>query len=376
MMKQLLLGGTALAGIAALSLPAAAGTVGSGDNMSVKLSGEYRFNIALLDQDVTNGFGRGYSFKGDEAEVKVSASNTADNGIRYGVDIELNANTDDGSAADEAFAFIESDAWGRVEMGDQDDAVDRMNVQAFHVMVGRAGYDGDIGDFVNFGTGRAIASSDVDETSDATKITYFSPRFAGFQVGASLTPDDGSNGLSATETDNDGDYENVIGAGINYKGDFDQVGIILSAVGEWGDSETASGAATEGDLETYAFGANLSFAGFGFGASYADFGEKGRSQAQIALGQDSGSYWTAAVSYKTGPWGASLGYYDSEVDNGTGGGGDTTVEMIMFDGAYTVAPGWVTSLGVYLVEADNINATAVNVDQDATLVLFTNNFKF
>lgn len=376
MMKHILLGGTALAGIAAVSLPAHAGTVGSGDNLSVKLSGELRFNVVLLDQDITNGFGRGYSFKNDESEVKVSASNTADNGIKYGVDIELNANTDDSLAADEAFAYLDSDAWGRVEMGDQDDAMDRMHIQAFHVMVGRAGYDGDIGDYLNTGTGRALVDSSTDETSDATKVTYFTPRFAGFQLGASLTPDDGSNGLSATERDNDGDFENVFSAGINYSGKFDDVGIILAATGEWGDSETASGAQTEGDLETYTIGANVTFAGFGLGAGYVDFGEKGRSRAQIAAGQDSGSYWNVAASYNTGPWGVSLGYYASEVDNGAALGGETEADIIMLDTAYNVAPGWVTSLGVYAIDIENANATAVHVDQDATMVLFTNNFKF
>src|SRR3546814_12717350 len=111
-MRQLVRGGTALAGIAA-ALPASAGTVGSGDRMSIMIGGDYRFNIALIDQDVSAGFGRGYTFKIDEAEVKVNASNTADNGITYGVGLELNANTDDGSAADEIFGFVESDAWGR-----------------------------------------------------------------------------------------------------------------------------------------------------------------------------------------------------------------------------------------------------------------------
>src|SRR3546814_17566952 len=135
-MRQLVRGGTALAGIAA-ALPASAGTVGSGDRMSIMIGGEYRFNIALIDQDVSAGFGRGYTFKIDEAEVKVNASNTADNGITYGVGLELNANTDDSSAAAEIFAFAERDAWGRIENADHADFVDRIHVEAFLDLVGR-----------------------------------------------------------------------------------------------------------------------------------------------------------------------------------------------------------------------------------------------
>jgi hypothetical protein len=103
------LGGTALAGIAALALPANAGQVGSRDSMSVSLGGELRFNVALIDQDVSATVGRGYQFRVDESEIKINAKSTADNGIEYGVGIELNAGAGDGSAADEAWAFIDSD---------------------------------------------------------------------------------------------------------------------------------------------------------------------------------------------------------------------------------------------------------------------------
>ena len=135
MFKQVLLGGTALMGAAAMAVPSYAGTVGSKDAMSVTLGGTLRFYAGMADQDVSAGRGRGYSFNVDESEVKVSASNTADNGIKYGVTIELNAGAADTRAADEAFAFFDSE-WGRLEMGDQDDASDRMALHAYNVLVG------------------------------------------------------------------------------------------------------------------------------------------------------------------------------------------------------------------------------------------------
>src|SRR3546814_17517703 len=118
-------------------------------------------------------------------ECYMGACNTPDKGIEYGVSVEFVANTDEVTAADEAWAFVESDAWGRIEMGDQDDAMDRMHVEGDDVLVGRAGYDGDIDDFITFGSGRGIFASGPDATDDAPKITYFTPRFAGFQVGRS-----------------------------------------------------------------------------------------------------------------------------------------------------------------------------------------------
>jgi predicted porin len=378
MFKKVLLGGTALAGIAALALPANAGQVGSRDSMSVSLGGELRFNVALIDQDVSATVGRGYSFLVDESEIKINAKSTADNGIEYGVGIELNAGAGDGSAADEAWAFIDSDNWGRIEMGDQDDATDRMHIAAHGILVGRAGADGDPADFIRFGTGSGISGPGVDSTSDDTKLTYFSPRFAGFQLGGSLTPDSGqaSGGSAVADSDSDGDFENVFGLAVNYNGKFDDFGIEASLIGEFGDSETATGAATEGKIETIGLGVNVTFAGFGLGAEYVDFAEKGVAAATRTAGGDAGSYYQLGASYQTGPWGVSLGWFDSSVSNPTGSGGDTDINIVSLDAAYDVAPGWELMASLHFAEADNINATAIEVDNDGTVFVISNQFKF
>ena len=260
MFKQILLGGTALMGVAAMTMPAHAGSVGSKDAMSVTLGGELRFNFGFVDQDVSAGRGRGYGFSVDESEIKIGAKNTADNGITYGVGIELNAAASDGSAADEAYAFLDSD-WGRLEMGDNDDASDRMALHAYNVLVGRAGADGDPADYIQFG-GSTISGPGFDSTSDDTKVTYFSPRFGGFQVGASLTPDSGvtSGTGGLLDTDNDGDFENGRSASApTGKARSASSGSSVGVVGEFGDSETASGADTEGEIESIGVGANVTY---------------------------------------------------------------------------------------------------------------------
>jgi outer membrane protein OmpU len=217
-MKSFLLSTSALATAVVIGTAAQAGSVGSKDAMSVSLGGEFRFYAGVADQDVSAGRGRGYSLNVDEAEVFVEASNTADNGILYGVKFELNAGAADNTAADEAYAFIDSEVWGRLELGDNDDATDRMFVDSKDALVGRAGPDGDAGDFFNFGG--AIGASGNTVTGDATKATYFTPRFGGFQLGASLTPDSGVNSGTGglLDTDNDGDFENVYAIGANWEG--------------------------------------------------------------------------------------------------------------------------------------------------------------
>ena len=243
--------------------------------------------------------------------------------------------------------------------------------------MGRAGADGDAADFIVFG-GTAIDAPGVDSTSDDTKLTYFSPRFAGFQLGGSLTPDSGetSGGAATADSDADGDFENVFGLAVNYKGKFDEVGFEASLIGEFGDSETAGGAATEGDIETVGVGVNVTFGGFGVGAEYVDFAEKGITQANRTAGADAGDYYQFGASYQTGPWGVSLGWFESSVSNPTGSGGDTDVTIITLDAAYDVAPGWELMASLHLAEVDNINSTAVEVNNDGTAFIISNQFSF
>ena len=375
--KTLWLSTSALAGAAMIATPAMAGQVGSKDALSVTLGGQLRFQVGFLDQDVSATAGRGYQFKVDESEIAIGAEATADNGLKYGVSIELNAGGADTAAADETYAFIDSTNWGRVELGDQDDATDRIFVESDDILVGRAGPDGDVADFIAFGTGGGISATGNTITGDATKATYFTPRFAGFQLGGSLTPDSGqsSGGAAVADSDSDGDFENVYGIGANYEGKFDDVSFALSLTGEFGSSETAAGAATNGDVETIAAGAIVNFAGFGLGVGYVDLAEQGQTAAAMTGGADSGSYYTVGGSYKTGPWGVSLNWFESSKAN-TAGISDTDIRIISLDVAYAVAPGWEVNLSANTVSADNINATAVPVNNDGTVVSISNQFDF
>lgn len=375
--KTLWLSTSALVGAAMLTTPAMAGQVGTRDALSITLGGEFRFQVGFVDQDVSATAGRGYQFKVDESEITIGAEATADNGLKYGVNIELNAGGADTASADEAYAFIDSADWGRVEMGDQDDATDRMFVESDDILVGRAGPDGDVADFISFGTGGGISATGNTITGDATKLIYFTPRIAGFQLGGSLTPDTGQNsgGAAVADSDADGDFENVFGIGANYEGKFDDVSFVLSLNGEFGSSETAAGADTIGDVETISAGAIVNFAGFGLGVGYVDLAEQSQTAANIAAGADAGSYYTVGGSYSTGPWGVSLNWFESSKSNAAGIS-DTDIQIISLDLAYAVAPGWEVNLSANTVSADNINATAVPVNNDGTVVIISNQFNF
>ena len=109
-----------------------------------------------------------------------------------------------------------------------------------------------------------------------TKATYFSPRFAGFQLGASLTPDTGIvSGTGGCDTDNDGDFENVISYGVNYVGKFDEIGVRLPLRGQTATTKTHLVAQHVEDLSIWALAARLTLLASRLALTYNDFGETG-----------------------------------------------------------------------------------------------------
>lgn len=367
MNRAALLGGTALAAALAYT-PAMAGTVGTGDNLEVTLSGEVRFQVNHVDQDDSAGFGRGYRFHTDEGELVLEASNTTDSGILYGVEIVLNVNTDDTTNGDKVYGFIDSDNFGRFQLGDNDNAADSLFVDAADVVAARGGFDGEVADVFQFGgTWLGVGTDNVGK---ATKIVYFTPNIAGFTVGASFTPDSGGQGASFGETDNNGSFENVFDIAANWVGEFDMVEVVVAGFGEFGDSETGG---VEGP-ETLGIGATVSYGGFSVGAGYTTFGDAGLTAAETASGMDAGSWWDVAVAYRSGPWGVSLGYYEATIENASGTS-DTKNTVLTLDADYEVAPGWTVAGSLSFNDAENRDRVQGN-DNDGHSVIIYNIWGF
>lgn len=377
MNRTALLGSTAL--VAAMSsYSAMAGTVGTGDNLDVSLSGEVRTQINHVDQDKSDGFGRGIRLHTDEAELVIEASSTADNGLMYGVEIVLNVDIDDTQNGDKVFAFIDSEQYGRVQLGDNDNAADSLFVDAADVVAARGGFDGEVSDVFAFGD--TWIGVGTDNVGKATKIAYFTPNIAGFTLGASYTPDSGQAGASFGERDDDGDFENTFDIAGNWEGSFSGLDIVVAAFAEFGQAENntsatpATAPGEPGDAETYGVGATVGYGGFSVGAGYVTFNEAGISSANQALGADAGDWWDIAVAYRTGPWGVSVGYYEATLGNVTGVS-DTKNTVLTFDADYEVAPGWTLAGSLSFNEADNRDRTQGD-DNDGHSGIIYNIFAF
>lgn len=138
---------------------------------------------------VTTDIGRSDVFW--EAEVFFVGETTLDNGIKVGVNIQLEAYTSS-DQIDEHYVYL-SGGFGRLVAGAENSASYIMHYAAPTPTGGQFGAESP--NFNPFRLPTAHRAGSIQTfmtlTSDANKITYYTPRFSpGFQFGISYTPDD------------------------------------------------------------------------------------------------------------------------------------------------------------------------------------------
>jgi outer membrane protein OmpU len=295
MQHKLLLGSTALvsAGLLMSGATQAQETTTAG-GIEVQLGGYTEFGVqgANEDTNVDLESDRNYNFFMDN-EVFVNAYGETDRGVQYGSEIEIEAGSGRGNTEDvtldEVTLFFDG-GFGRVELGREDGAEDVMSIGGEDAQAGTGGIDGDTTNLTTF---------EITDTADDAKATYFTPRFLGFQLGASWVPDNG-DGL---DDDTDGEQENIVGAGANWTGALGPMDLTVAAAGILGENEG------EGDdLESAEVGALFGFGGLSFGV-------KAGTENDLNEGQ----FANAGIKFGFGAANVSVGYVLFDPD-----GGETT----------------------------------------------------
>ncbi|WP_417430381.1 porin [Kiloniella sp.] len=325
-MKKIFLASTALA--AGFSFAASA----SAADTQIEWSAYTDFNVSStgVDGDVAGGdTNKGLDFN-TNSEIHLNASQTSDNGLTYGLHIQLEADQNNTNNTDENHIFIEGD-FGRVELGDQDSAGDRMMVSGSSVgfQYGMFGnYTGGLSALENEGNlGRTAA--DFSDSSDSSKITYFTPTFNGFKAGLSFAPDsDSGQSVSGDETS----FNNHIDTGLNYSGTFNDFTIDAALIGATHEV-TSQGSS---DDTYYAVGGGLMLGYAGFKAAVGVLHEDTENTSEINT-VDTG------LSYGIGAWSMSVGAAWSEFDQDNG----VENESIAYSAGvgYEIAPGLTTWAG-------------------------------
>ena len=375
-MKKLLLSSAAICGLVLASAPAQA-------QIEVTVGGHTKNYLGWLDQDTAvTADERSFDML-RESELHFNAEGTADNGLVYGFQVEMEVDaSDSGNTIEESYLYLAGD-WGRVNLGEEDGAnyllqvaapsadsnIDgiRQVVQPVNYTAGAIGAAS--GGFIAAGANSNPAGTvdsfdyDNDETGKAQKITYLSPIMNGFQVGLSYTPDvldteaagpAFSNALTGFNLDNGGGFEDAYEGAVRYEGTFNNVGLALGA--GYTHVENDSAAATADDLKEWNVGLDLDIGAFGVGAIYT---EENRG---LDNNGDSETYVLGA-DYTTGPFKLGASYFNNDTETGAA----SEVETDRYTGGviYTAAEGLTFRGSISYIEHE---ATGVT-DTEATSVL-------
>lgn len=396
-MKNILYGTTALVtGVALVSAPAMAE-----EGIKLGLGGYMNNFFGFGDTDGEENNARAAALGVDEdvdrnntglfsdGEIWFKGETTLDNGITFGANVQLESFGNSprggtGDIIDEDFAYI-SGSFGRFNIGSENSAAYLMHYASPNV--GAPINSGWLSTFVPAGDANTGGggfrtprlSTYLDWNNDENIITYFTPRFSGFQVGVSYAPTVSGSGDGANfpiYANEDTEFNNGFAVGANYVETLGSVDLAISGGFRYAnapDNEGEGGnlANKDNDLKQYTFGANVGIAGFTVGGSV---GKESSGRATDGIG------WDAGVSYGTGPWAVGLTYFQSEVNGRQDAGGGTFVkaddedEVKAIEGgvSYAVGPGITSSFSVLYVDWEGGN----NNDADGAMGIIGLKYNF
>ncbi|MBS0236027.1 MAG: porin [Proteobacteria bacterium] len=268
-------------------------------------------------------------------------------GLKYGGLIALNADTsddhyDDFFDAQQTMVYFEGN-FGRVEAGSYTGASHALHVSPTQISRGHSGIDGggidsDWWKWVNPMDG--VNESNIAfeflllpqlytnniallgiKSVNASKITYYTPRYYGFQAGISYTPDiesfgtvsyamhnvfkynatDGMTGASG------GKYRDIFEGGIQYAGEYRPFSFKVGLVGEIGNPKFDTALDKFRRMRAWEAGMAVGWRRWTIASAYGNLGKTGTSAVFTPTGNNS-KYWTVGVAYQRGPIGISAAY--------------------------------------------------------------------
>lgn len=325
-MKNIILGTTALVAATALT----AGSASAADKIKLNVGGYLMSTFSIVDYDSGDYLPTDLRHEG---EVHFTGETTLDNGLTFGVNIQLEARAT-GDQVDETFMYIKG-SFGRINIGSEDSAPYLMHYgspAAFGwVGVSSPNY---------YIAGLSGMSTSPNELGDSDKITYFTPRFSGFQFGASFTPDgDEETGTGASPYAGialEGAEDEAYSIAVNYNNKWDSVSLKASLGYQLVTRETTD------DTDEIAVGLTVGFGGFAIGGAYKYTDNDGGTDDLQREDFDVG------ITYGMGPW--KIGFQYGGVRQDDAGDGETDIFQLL--GWYDLGAGINLYGGINYEEVD------------------------
>lgn len=365
MMKKLLLTTALVSATAAF----ADGYTPMAKDFDIKLGGEFDFQAGFRSQKKeytgnTESLGeenqnkRGITANNKSvgfdttADLYLDARNTTAQGMTYGAHIGIETTTAsnrniDNKHKNTSFMFMEHKDMGRLEAGSNADAANAMSVMGTSNASATGGVAGDWWKYVvlnNVITPAAapntllragmaspeafilspqismdsdtLAGSIDRNTEKSRKLTYFTPKYNGFQAGLSYAPDVKNKGsvanLPSTATADRG-LEDAFSLGLSWEGKMHKDHALkTSLTGVFGNPKHPSVAGNQvktEDTKIMSIGAMYTFQDMvSFALSYTDYDKTGQLKADSAstLGTKKGHAWTSGLGLSMDKFTVSL----------------------------------------------------------------------
>lgn len=375
-MKKQLLSTSAIALGVAMAAPATA------QQWDVKVGGYMSQHVAITD---AGGIGlvAGTDFDGvdsfNASEIHFLPSITLDNGLTFGVNIQLEGNNNGGALIDETFMTISSDTFGQLIIGNENSAGYKSMVAAPTVtsmwinspsVSGFVPFTPAVGS-IAFRDAMHSSYTEVAGNNDVNRITYFTPSFNGLTVGVSYASSSVNNAGNnfGNNRNATGNVSDIFDIGVNYGGSFGSTDVNLGA--RWGTGN--SNVVGVSDPETWGIGASVSFSGFTVGGSWAENDNGGPTGALDGVGGRSDTEgWSFGVTYDmAGPWSFEALTYQGEREAGAA---DDDYEAYRIGASRDLGPG--VDWDIYAIWLEEDLGGTVGTDLDATVIGTAINLSF
>ncbi len=344
-MKKLLLGTTGLVAAAAVFVSAA-----NAQTPKVTIGGFANFEAGTVHEDLDSGK-RSQGFRND-TELSFRVDGKMENrDLGYGAvaDLEADVSPDvnnQGFNAARTYVYLDG-MWGRFELGSNEGASSTMRVDASTLAAASGGIDGSWVFFAS-PTGQSFITTpglptehgsltalNDEGQANANKITYYSPRYQGFQAGVGYQPSQTDRGQQMTRVNNvSGQSGNIFDAGLNYENQFGDVSLAAAATGQMGNANSVAPLQFQTqDLQAYNVGALVGYMGFKLAGSYGDWSDSNAANGSKAR------YWTVGAGYDYGAFGSSVTYLNSKTQGAGRFARDNKFDNIVVSVDYKLAPG-------------------------------------
>jgi len=409
-MKKQLLSTSALvaAGLMATAGAASAQTAPASSPIQITVGGYmYQFLSYTSQKDRTNGAAAAPATVtakptpvqvNNDSEIWFQGKTTLANGISVALRVELEGNTET-DQIDESFGIVEG-AFGRIEIGSTDNTAYKMSIHAPDAALGIAvaGVQSYTSNLVANPTGSSILDTPINTTlprmtdNDSEKISYFTPRFEGFQLGVSYVPEltQDRGGIGGVRF-NSNTYHSGFTAGLNFTRAFGPIDIAASAgyVRFQKPNSTATVSNTTlSDPQGYLAGVQVGYAGFRVGGSYLkqkDFaaitaGQSGAATPMTGAGWTgatgqvlNGQWWDAGRTYTFGPAVVGITYAYGKNRGSTVGAvsGSDVIKGGAITGRYQLGPGVNVEASVFHFNVNGNATTASSTDKNNATGLMT-----